>query len=402
MEDIYSFTLSQRHLIETEYYKLKSDNDDLFNDLDIDKICQYYESLLKEIEITNEKIIETKNAELEKIANSKKKGNKKLRIGIDVVEKLLDTYQDGIYGIINYFPSHSDDLLLKHISTKKYEFNNKPSIVSKLIKNNKFSSDAISDDYGMIFMYEKTEDELIDLKKIHLLKKGNIYKMNDVDTENDTETVYKIATKIYEFGSKIVLKEIIYESTIEELEEPNNLIDNIENEKKLLCLNDKKSKLEELYIIEKKYRKYVNDNVKSSDVREILLGFTFIKSLIKKITDPLKQQLDVQDIVKYNFSNKFVHLRISNRLDQLEYDHIIEKYFGENIENLTPIIIESYNLNKELSQYLLIFFDILCRIRIDEHLEYKSYCLNKNISDKKTLLYIIKISIYIILVKIVI
>ena len=336
---------------------------------------------MKEIEITNEKIIETKNAELEKIANSKKKGNKKLRIGIDVVEKLLDTYQDGIYGIINYFPSHSDDLLLKHISTKKYEFNNKPSIVSKLIKNNKFSSDAISDDYGMIFMYEKTEDELIDLKKIHLLKKGNIYKMNDVDTENDTETVYKIATKIYEFGSKIVLKEIIYESTIEELEEPNNLIDNIENEKKLLCLNDKKSKLEELYIIEKKYRKYVNDNVKSSDVREILLGFTFIKSLIKKITDPLKQQLDVQDIVKYNFSNKFVHLRISNRLDQLEYDHIIEKYFGENIENLTPIIIESYNLNKELSQYLLIFFDILCRIRIDEHLEYKSYCLNKNISD---------------------
>ena len=40
MEDIYSFIINQRHLIETEYYKLKSQEND-FHSLDLNNVQSF-------------------------------------------------------------------------------------------------------------------------------------------------------------------------------------------------------------------------------------------------------------------------------------------------------------------------------------------------------------------------
>jgi hypothetical protein len=406
MEDIYTFALGQKHHIETEYFNIKSNDIDTFSDLDIKNISTYYENLILSIENCNKQITDieiNKKKQLDDFkAKTKLSKNKFLTINQNIIEQLLSKYDNGIYGIINYFASHSDEQLIKFIISKQYEYNNKPTIISKLIKNGTFTSEAKLDAYGIIFMYEKSEDEISDLHKVHLLKNGNIYKLNnsgseeeeedELDSETESEIDDKIGTKVYEFGTKIVLKEIIYESELNRLtkmiesdESTNNFIEESEDEVqikiKLEQLTNKKSKLENLYKIDKKYKKYLFDNVKSSDINELLQSFTFVKSLLKKIADPSKQQLDIKNLLKHDFSNNFEHLKISNRLDRPEYDSLIEKYFDSDTEQLTLNILELYDINNKFKPYLSTLFEILSRIYIDDHLGLKSYCLNKNLAE---------------------
>ena len=413
MEDIYTFALGQKHHIETEYFNIKSNDIDTFSDLDIKNISTYYENLILSIENCNKQITDieiNKKKQLDDFkAKTKLSKNKFLTINQNIIEQLLSKYDNGIYGIINYFASNSDDKLIKYIISKQYEYNNKPTIISKLIKNGTFTSEAKTDAYGIIFMYEKSEDDINDLNKVHLLKNGNIYKLNNLgseeedeesecgletksESESESETDDKIGTKVYEFGTKIVLKEIIYESELNRLtnmiesdESTNNFIEESEEEVqikiKLEQLTNKKSKLENLYKIDKKYKKYLFDNVKSSDINELLQSFTFVKSLLKKIADPSKQQLDINNLLKHDFSNNFEHLKISNRLDRPEYDSLIEKYFDSDTEQLTSNILELYDINNKFKPYLETLFEILSRIYIDDHLGLKSYCLNKNLAE---------------------
>ena len=172
---------------------------------------------------------------------------------------------------------------------------------------------------------------------------------------------------------------------IESDDSTNDFIEESEDEVqikvKLEQLTNKKSKLENLYKIDKKYKKYLFDNVKSSDINELLQSFTFVKSLLKKIADPSKQQLDIKNLLKHDFSNNFEHLKISNRLDKPEYDSLIEKYFDSDTEQLTLNILELYDINNKFKPYLETLFEILSRIYIDDHLGLKSYCLNKNLAE---------------------
>lgn len=79
MTDINLYLLTQKQLIELEYYKLKSKNAN-FNKLELNNIMDYYEKI-----------------------NQNKQDNLFLtKIDID---KLLENYEDGIYGILNYFNS---------------------------------------------------------------------------------------------------------------------------------------------------------------------------------------------------------------------------------------------------------------------------------------------------------
>ncbi len=332
MEDIYQFILNQRHIIENKYYELKSQYI-MFNDLDINNINEYYENL--------------SNKEINKDPNN-------LYFSDNDIHKLLETYDDGIYGIINYYPNFSNDKLFKYIKRNEMSYHNKESIVNKLIKNNKFTEDAINEYYGIVFMYEKDNKEINDLSKVYLLKNGDIQNINE-DVEDE-----KVLTKIYEFGKKITLKEIIYDT------DENDEIINL---------------LEPLYKINKKYKKYLDENIKSSELRDTLNNFSFIKNLLRKISDPSKKTLSVQDVMKYNFMDKLTKIKISNRLDKSEYDVLIEKYFDENIIKLTDDMIESYDIDGEFKPYLYILFEILIRIYIDNHLGNKSYCLSKNLTE---------------------
>jgi hypothetical protein len=68
-------------------------------------------------------------------------------------------------------------------------YHNKDSIVNKIIKNNKFTDEAKSESYGILFMYEKNDGELDDLNKKAILNLvGNqqtiitsVYEMDEIE-----------------------------------------------------------------------------------------------------------------------------------------------------------------------------------------------------------------------------
>jgi hypothetical protein len=397
MEDIYQYALVLKNQIELEYYKLKSNEN--FNNLDINSISQYNSQL--NLNIKSNKI-KLDNFKIDNLKISNKTNKQILNIDDLIINKLLTTYDDNLYGIINYTLSHSDNELVNYIINDiNVEFNNKLSLIKKLIKNNTFTKEAIANKYGIIFMYQKINNQLINLNKVHLLKNGNIDKLNKNtinDTINDTinETLNEIIednddiiyTKIYEFGTKIILREIITKSKINninlDIESETEL--NIKSEAELEIIKEqelnhiKKLQLEKLYKLDNKYTKYLSDNIQSTDICNLLKNFTFIKSLLKKISDPSTQILDIQNFIQYNFSNKLNNIKISNRLKIIDYQNIIDKYFDLDLEQLSDSILELYDLDIKFKPYMYILFDILSRIFIDCYLENKSYCLDQFLS----------------------
>lgn len=389
MEDIYQFLLSQRHIIENKYYDLKSQSS-IFNDLDINNITEYYDSINNSIEVNKKKLLEYEENKTKKTI--KVIDNNSLYLSDNMIKKLLKSYDDGIYGLINYYPNYNSDKLLKYIKKNEMTYHNKESIVNKIIKNNKFTDEAKSESYGVLFMYEKRRsEELDDLNKVYLLKNGNIEDINKTDDEEDDESLEdndKIVTKIYHFDKKITLKEIIYESNYLEKSDESDDSDNSEDindfnesNKEQKMLIEKKEYIEGLYKITKKYKKYIEDNVKSDELKETLNNFSFIKNLIRKISDPSKKLLSIQDVMKFNYMSKLDQIKISNRLDKSEYDILIEKYFEEDLIKLTNDMVESYDIGNDFKSYLYVLFEIMIRIYIDNHLGNSTYCLSKNLTE---------------------
>jgi hypothetical protein len=130
-----------------------------------------------------------------------------------------------------------------------------------------------------------------------------------------------------------------------------------------------------------KYDKHIKENVTSINVEKILSNFSFIQTLVKRIADPKEQLLDVNKLIVYDFSEKISSIKINTRLEATEYENLIEKYFNENLEQLIVDITETYLIDERFLPYLTILIEILIRIYIDEHLQCKTYCLAKNLSE---------------------
>ena len=355
MEDPYEFILSQRHLIDLECLNLNRNSNSNSNSNYIilpDNIDKIYNDLTVQIDRFK--------------SEQKLLSNSRLVLDNNQIKSLLKQYDDGIYGIINYYPDNDIDKMVKLIDDEKYDFHNKPSILKKLIsKNNTTLTDEFyNDDYGFLFLYEKKGDEYAGCKKLFLLKNGDIDSLNNDNGEND-----KIITKIYHFQTKIVLKKIIYNDDLEEIS--GYLTSDLETKKK---------ELDGLYKMIKKYNKYLDDNVKNKETKDLLLNFSFIKSLLKKIKDPTKQTLSIDKLINHDFGGKFSNIKFSNRLDGDEYNNIINRYFDENLNEIVNEIFNKYNIDIRFRCYIIIYFDILIRIFIDDNLGYKAYCLSNSLS----------------------
>lgn len=354
MEDINLYLLNLKQSIELEYYKLKSTNIDL-NKLEITNIIDHYELIIKELANENNKLEEMKS-------------NKLFLSDIDI-DNLLSEYDNGTYGILNYFNNTDQNKIIDFIINNKYEYYNKQTIINKLIVNNRMSELAIEGSYGILFLYSKDETTINDLHKIYLLKN------NDINYLNDDETDEKIITKIYEINTKLTLIDEIYSTNFES----NKISDTIEiNISRLL--NDKKQ-LEPLYRLYKKYNKYLEDNISNTDIKQLFNNFSFVNTLLKKLTDPTNKQLNIIDIIKFNFSDILENIKISNRLEQSDYDTLIERYLDESLEQLTNNTLDLYDINLKFRPYMTILFEILIRLYIDNSLGYKSYCLSKTLID---------------------
>ena len=378
----------------------------------------------------------------------REKENKKINnmfLSFEYIKNMLSTFPNGTYGVINYYYDNNNtnsvlctEYILNFISEKKIEYYNKPLIVKKLIdinidkkkKKYKFTDLAIEEAYGFVFLYTKDNNEITDLNKVYLLKNGDINFINkkllnqtakdeEEDAESNSESgeddeIDNIITKIYNFVSdkKIVLKEIIYESnfqtnynlfstlddttdktsidtnTISDITDTTTTLDtaNITNiENKLNDLKSKKKDYEVFIKLIKKYKKYLNDNVKSEDIKETLNNFTTLKTLVKKISDPTKHILDINNLMNYNWSNKFNNIKISNKYNESEYNNLIIKYFDENIIDIVNNLLDTYNLNILFKKYMYVFIELLIRIYIDDYIvkneQNHSYCLRKDLCD---------------------
>ena len=350
MEDINIYLITLRQQIEIEYYKLKNNN----VNIEINQIIESIDNLNKSISVEEELIENIKS--------------NNLFLTDSYIEKLLIDYEDGTYGILNYMNSLTDDKLIEHIINNKYEYNNKPTIINKLITNNKFSMMATTDSYGVLFLYMKDNTVINSLHKIHLLKNNSIQYLNEDEDDNE-----KLITKIYEFGDKITLKDAIYSSNFDTKESTQQY------EEKLNKLLIEKKQLEPLYKLVKKYNKYIDDNIDQIEIKTLYLNFSFVNMLIKKLKSNTITKLNIDQIIKFNYTDLLDRIKISNRLEQSDYDTIIERYFDLTIDDIINNTLINYNLNSNFRPYLNILFEILIRLYIDNHLEYKSFCLSKSL-----------------------
>lgn len=438
-ENIYEYVLGQKQTIEMECLKINTllQKNDIFPDNIvqlIEQISQEHKNKQDTLEKLEEEYAEKKK-EAEKKNALKKPQVSKLFLTYDDIINMIGSFSDGVYGVINYLPvtntinaDKANDLIIKYINDKKIEYYNKPAIVKKLINKNKFTESANEDSYGFVFLYEKIDDDITELNKVYLLKNGDINFINksedesnneDSDNENNDSANSannspnnlandladsdnednksesnsadsdKIITKIYHFVSekKIVLKEIIYESNFESMEEEidESSYKNKEKEEKqkleedIKNLNTQRKEYESFGKIVKKYKKHINDTIKSEDIRETFNNWTNIKTLIKKISDPTKCILDINAFTKFDWTNKFNDVKISNRYDEPEYSNLIKKYFDDNIEHIITNLMDIYDLNGLFKQYMYVFIEILLRAYIDEHLSNQSYCFNRDL-----------------------
>lgn len=454
MEDKLNFIINQRHKIETEYYKLKYIEK---INCDINNVVRFNEELKHQITELNEN---NKNID-NKISNIKKQFYlQNLYISDKMIGKLIEEYDDGIYGIINYIPQDPTyNNLEKYLKLNKTEFHNKPAQLKKLINNYQLEPTIIDESYGFLFMYELLDSNVKKLNKVFLLKNAhlinNITSINqdllneteisdnnlDDNTESTIESTIEseikseanseikpekdeIITKIYKFDTKIILQEIIFESEYNthnsdvennnEIYIDDNLNDNLNdilNDNLNNNLNDdlndtntnintkyRKLQKEKMHIKKQikikmeilskiksltgmiiKYDKCIKEDITSINVKKILDNFSFIQTLTKRIIDPKEQILDTNCLIVYDFSEKISSIKISARLELLEYEIMIEKYFNESLEQLVTDIIAPYVIDDRFQPYLMVLIEILMRIFIDEHLQYKSYCLAKNL-----------------------
>ena len=285
--------------------------------------------------------------------------NKCLMVEYSDVNDILcdDSYEPGIYGFLNY----QLDLKYDKMLSKNYEFNNKTGIVKKLLDKDRqnFLEDAIIQNYGLIEMYEKLEDNnIVELKKYHLLKNTEINSINE--TEYDKIVIKMlpndfIVTQIYKFDSKISLLTIMTKNDY--IIESNDNEQFIKYDKlvRQLCADNKKM-INYMTNFDNIYRLYrINNGISESNY------------------------YNLNDVLDFDFSNVMNNFKSSNIYDVEEYQALIEKYFGLTLDDLFDEIMEKYNLMDKTKPAIKLILEIVLRLYIDIKLGFTRYNLTKNL-----------------------
>ena len=264
-----------------------------------------------------------------------------------------EEYDNGVYGFINY----QTDLKIDKLLNKGYTFYNKACIIKKVldIKNNNFKEDGLKNNYGFLQLYEKTDSEIKNINQYYLIKNGNINYLNNSD---NTKIVLKdlpdeyIVTKIYKFvNDKIMLLTVMTKKDYYIEEE----IDNIE------------------------YIKYFNIVKQMCGTNEralrYLLDFDNIYKYRKIINkDNINANMDIDDILDFNFGKYIDNIKINNKYNVKEYDNILLNNFNFDIDEISNEINEKYDM-MELKDIFQIFFEILFRMYVE---------ISNNISQDKS------------------
>ena len=271
--------------------------------------------------------------------------NKQIMVDIDDVKDIIsgDDWSDGVYGFLNY----QLDLNYNKLLERGYTLNKKSINLE----------DAIRQNYGVLELFIKTNHDIKNVNKYHLIKDGNIniinntnYKIINVDELEDDF----IITKIY----KIEPKKIIHITNMTKNE----------------------------YIIEddtnKQFIDYHNKMVGLYGNNKKMLDYVFNFDSIYKLKNIIKMDINIynpDDIMDFNFKNIICNVKISNRYSVNEYNDLINKFYGQNYDDIFQTIIKTYKINNNIKDAFKIVLEILMRLYIDHFAYGTSYCLNKNL-----------------------
>jgi len=254
-----------------------------------------------------------------------------------------DTYLDGTYGFLNYQLNLQYDELLN----KNYTFNNKPSIVKKIIKNNMFTEEGIEQKYGILQLYSKENKIITNLNKYYLLKGGDINFINSSTHQTiniDSLDNEFIITKIYKIDVKICLHTIF---TKEEFF--------------VSSVDDNSS---EPYI---KYDKTIKQLCSSNTkLLNYMFNFDHIYKFNKIMDDgSIEESYDINDVLNHDFSKYIENIRISNKYKTDEYNNLLNKYYSMSIDDIHLEICNRFHFIDKIIPCIKILINILFRMYID-------------------------------------
>lgn len=276
---------------------------------------------------------------------------------IDVNDILYDDcYEDGIYGFLNYQLDLKNDKLLK----RKYKFQNKSSIIKKILneEGTDFSLEGKNNLYGLLELFEKKNGSIIILKEYYALKNANINHINDTNLDNiiinNLQDDFKI-TKIYKIETKVILRTVMTKDEYIIESKDNDQFIKYDKLVKQYCLTNKK-------------------------LFDYMYNFDNIYKLRRLVDyENINNLFDINNVLEFDFNIYVEKVKIGNKYNLVEYNSLIEKYFGLTIDEIFDEIIIKYKIDDKIKSAIKTVFEIMIRIYIDIKLGNQSYNLSKNI-----------------------
>ena len=299
--------------------------------------------------------------------------NNKFIINKKDINIILEQYEDGIYGILNYSLSFDNNNIL----ITNYQFNNH-QIKNKMTKNiekllnemkNKLTEEAIEENYGILELYKKENDEIKNMEQIYILQNGSIKYLNDL--EEDKIIDIEIITKIYHFDNN----KIKHIKTIDK--EDINELDNTNSNIKLLLdiINKRKENIE--------YEYKINELINLTHYNEITKKFILSKDydieLLEKITNPVNQHIDYNNIMDNILDIENYNPLINKNKE--EYDKLWFINYGKDIKEIIDLILDKYTFDNRIKLHMTNVIEILLIYNLYINKKINNFSIDKRLYD---------------------
>jgi len=311
----------------------------------------------------------------------------KFIIDDDIINFLLKEYDDGIYGILNYYININNDnnIEFNNIRFNGYTIRNKMN--KNLIKilneeKNELSEYGINENYGILTLFQKDatgtfgDKDIINLNQIYILPNGYIKSINDLEQEDIINDFNKldILTKIYLFDDNKIkcLKTIDYE-ILDKKEDKNNNIFIIKN---ILDLNkkneDNKREIERLIELTQ-YNK---------ETKNKIIDMKYEDNIIKEIIDPCNQYIDYMKI--FDLINDFEIINPIIDKDNNQYNKLWLIYYGNELDIIIKKYLDNFDLKEiddRLIKHLSNIIEILLRYNLYINKKINNFSIPKKLYD---------------------
>ena len=301
----------------------------------------------------------------------------------NITEYLLENYNNGIYGILNYSIKLSKEEDNYNIEIMPITFYNN-TIRNKLTKNiNKVLKEdktglndlSIEENYGILSIYEKNDDNIKNLNQIFIIANGYIKYINEIEDdiiENIND--FNVITKIYNFeDNKIKCLELI---DYDRLDKKINKENNIFYIKKMIDLEIKnKEYIEEI-------NKLIELTQYNNETKDKIICMKYNNNLLDEICNPSNQYIDSIKIFDTLIDFEIINPIINK--DNNNYNKLWKIYYGDDIDILIKKYLDNYDLKKideRVIKHLSNIIEIVLRYNLYLNKKIDKFSITKKLYD---------------------